>query len=63
MSVRADLKGKGIGRALIDLVRRVAAQHGIADIALEVWAFNEDARRAFEALGLTVHARTMLGRA
>lgn len=62
IGVRPDLRGKGVGRALVDIARRVAAEHGIADIALEVWEFNEDARRAFEKLGLTCHTRTMLGR-
>ena len=62
LSVRQDLRRKGVGRALVSLARRAAAEQGIADIALEVWDFNEDARRAFEALGLTTHARTMLGK-
>ncbi len=60
--VRAGLRRKGIARALVDLARKVAAEQGIEDIALEVWAFNEDAARCFEALGLTAHARTMLGK-
>ena len=60
--VRAQLRRKGIGRALGGRARRAAAEQGIADIALEVWEFNEEARRAFAALGLEPHARTMLGR-
>jgi len=60
--VRAHLRRKGIARALVGLARRAAAEQGIADIALEVWEFNEEAHRAFAALGLEPHARTMLGR-
>lgn len=60
--VSAELRRKGIARALVGLARSVAAEQGIEDIALEVWAFNEDAARTFEALGLTPHARTMLGK-
>jgi len=61
IAVLPAYRGKGIGRALIALVREVAARHGIADLGLEVWSFNEDARKAFEASGLTVHATTMWG--
>ena len=60
--VRADLRRRGIARALVGLARRAAAEQGIEDIALEVWAFNEAAARSFEALGLTAHASTMLGK-
>ena len=62
IAVRADLRGKGVGRALVGLLRRLAAERGVADLGLEVWDFNEDARRAFEALGLEIRARTMLGK-
>ena len=60
--VRADMRRRGIARALVDLARQVADVQGIAEIALEVWAFNEEAERAFTALGLMPHARTMIGR-
>ena len=61
ISVRPQMRGKGIGRALIALVREVASRHGIHDIGLEVWSFNEPARKAFEASGFRVHATTMWG--
>ncbi len=60
--VRAGLRRRGIARVLVDIARRAAAERAIADIGLEVWEFNEDARQAFAALGLTPHARTRLGR-
>lgn len=60
--VRHDMRRRGIARSLVDLARLAATRQGIENIALEVWSFNEDAARTFEALGLTVHARTMLGR-
>jgi len=60
--VRADMRRKGIARALVALARQVADEKVIADIALEVWAFNEDAALSFEALGLVPHARTMMGK-
>lgn len=59
--VRADMRRKGIARSLVELARLAAVEQGIDDIALEVWEFNEDAARAFGALGLVTHARTMLG--
>jgi len=62
LCVREGLRGRGIARALVGLARAWAAERAIVDLALEVWSFNEDARRCFEALGLEVHARTMLGR-
>ena len=59
--VRADMRRKGVARSLVELARLAAVEQGIDDIALEVWEFNEDAARAFGALGLVTHARTMLG--
>lgn len=60
--VRHDMRRRGIARSLVDLARLAAVEMGIENISLEVWSFNEAAARTFEALGLTVHARTMLGK-
>ena len=42
-----------VGRALFEAVRQIGAQHGISTLALDVWLFNEPARRFFRRCGLT----------
>jgi ribosomal protein S18 acetylase RimI-like enzyme len=51
--VRAAFRRRGIGRALLDAVRAVGAEQGIARLALDVWSFNEEARAFFCGYGLT----------
>jgi diamine N-acetyltransferase len=51
--VRAAFRRRGIGRALLDAVRAVGAEQGIARLALDVWTFNEEARAFFRGYGLT----------
>jgi ribosomal protein S18 acetylase RimI-like enzyme len=46
MGVAAAHRGHGIGRALLDAVRRAAAARGIPEVSLDVYAFNT-ATRAF----------------
>lgn len=51
IGVRATHRGTGVGRALIEAVAATAAEHGIAELELCSWAFNESAHRAFERAG------------
>jgi diamine N-acetyltransferase len=51
--VRPAFRRLGIGRALLDAVRSVGAEQGIARLALDVWTFNEEARAFFRGYGLT----------
>lgn len=62
MVVTADYRGKGCGKAMIDLVRRIAAQYGVEDLALEAWQFNEAARAWFERQGFATHSHTMMAK-
>ena len=53
ISVAAACRKRGVGRALFEAVRQIGAQHGISTLALDVWLFNEPARRFFRRCGLT----------
>jgi len=53
ISVAAPFRKRGVGRALVEAVRQIGAQHGISTLALDVWSFNEPARRFFHRCGLT----------
>jgi len=53
ISVAAACRNRGVGRALVEAVRQIGAQHGISMLALDVWSFNEPARRFFRRCGLT----------
>jgi ribosomal protein S18 acetylase RimI-like enzyme len=50
--VRPAFRRHGIGRALLDAVRAVGAEQGIARLTLDVWTFNEAARTFFRGYGL-----------
>ena len=50
--VRPDFRGLGIARTLLDVVRKVGGDLGIARLSLDVWTFNEDARAFFRRYGL-----------
>jgi len=52
ISVAAPCRQRGVGRALVEAVRRIGAQHGINTLALDVWSFNEPARHFFRRCGL-----------
>jgi ribosomal protein S18 acetylase RimI-like enzyme len=53
ISVHADFRHRGVGRALLDAVRGAGAARGIETLALDVWTFNEPARDFFRRYGLT----------
>ncbi len=53
ISVNPDARGKGYGKALMQAVYDLAAQHGIQRITLDVWHFNTVAIEFYHNLGFT----------
>ena len=53
ISVAVVHRKRGVGRALVEAARQIGAQQGISTLALDVWSFNEPARRFFRRCGLT----------
>ncbi|UUY04812.1 GNAT family N-acetyltransferase [Svornostia abyssi] len=53
LSIAADRRGAGIGKALLDRVYAELAPLGVHTVALDVVATNTDARRFYEREGLT----------
>lgn len=49
--VRAEMRGKGLGRALMRFIAEYALEHGIGRIDLATDVANEAARRLYVALG------------
>ena len=58
--VSADYRGKGCGKAMMDLLKRLAAENGVETLALEAWRFNEAAQAWFERQGFATHSNTMM---
>jgi ribosomal protein S18 acetylase RimI-like enzyme len=59
--VAPEFRRQGIARALVAELQREAAARGAAGIELDVWAFNDQAKRAFASLGFcTVMERMTL---
>jgi diamine N-acetyltransferase len=50
----------GIGRALMDAAAAWAREQGATRVGLNVWEFNQDARRFYEALGFRVALSNMV---
>ena len=59
VSVAESCRGRGIGRELMSMVERWAAAQGATDIRLNVWAFNESARRLYQEIGYEVRSLFM----
>ncbi len=53
LCVDETARGGHIGRRLYEFVAAYAKENGFDDITLNVWAFNEGARRFYEACGMT----------
>jgi len=60
IGVAAAYRGKGCGKAMLDLLRRIAAERGVATLALEAWMFNSAARAWFERQGFAANSATMM---
>lgn len=54
IGVREGYRRRGIGRALLTEVQRLAAMKGADTIELCVWAFNEDAAAFYQKAGFRV---------
>lgn len=53
MGVTAAARGQGVGRALLAAVRAEAVSLGLAEVTLEVYAFNAAARALYATEGFT----------
>jgi diamine N-acetyltransferase len=53
MGVVAARRRSGIGRALVRKVISEARAHGIDELELQSWTFNQNAQNAFSSLGFT----------
>lgn len=53
--VDAAFRRQGIGTALIDFCRSEAVRKGFGRLELDVWAFNEAARKFYEAIGFQTY--------
>jgi ribosomal protein S18 acetylase RimI-like enzyme len=62
ISVRPAHRKRGLGRALMDAVRSAASERGITLVALDVWAFNEEARAFFRRQGFTSYNERLWNR-
>lgn len=52
IAVVEDYRRKGAARQLFESVQALAHREALPEITLKTWAFNRDARHAFERLGL-----------
>jgi ribosomal protein S18 acetylase RimI-like enzyme len=57
--VAAQVRGRGIGRALMAQAERWAFERGATDLRLNVWAFNQAALRFYEELGYEVRLHSL----
>jgi len=62
MGVRADWRGRGIGRRLIMATLQGAREKGLERVELEVFASNRPAIRLYESLGFVVEGIKRRGR-
>lgn len=51
IGVLPSFRMKGVARALVEMVLEDARARGIRDVELSSWSFNQDAHKAFAALG------------
>jgi ribosomal protein S18 acetylase RimI-like enzyme len=62
LSVRPPHRRHGVGSALIGAVRAAAAETGITLVALDVWAFNDEALAFFRRAGFAAYNERMWSR-
>lgn len=53
--VAPEARGQGIATSLLDAAKQLGRERGIKRLALDVWRFNEPARRFFEHYGLETY--------
>lgn len=59
ISILPEHQKKGYGEQLIQSVKRLAREHDIQTIMLDVWSFNTKAKAFFERQGFTVFNQRM----
>ena len=60
MVVRKDARRQGIGRSLIEAALQWARQRDVTAVEISVYAFNEDAVRAYVAAGFTMSVHRLM---
>ncbi|MBQ1826542.1 MAG: GNAT family N-acetyltransferase [Erysipelotrichaceae bacterium] len=50
--VRKGYRGRHLGKRLYEYVKRFSKESGCHNLTLNVWAFNENARKFYESLGM-----------
>lgn len=50
---------QGVARALMEAVKETARAEGCFNVELNVWEFNESARKFYESIGMTTQRRNM----
>ena len=55
IAVHENYRRHHVGKILMNKVEDLAQTHGIASIALDVWAFNTTAQKFFENMGFSVY--------
>ena len=59
LCVDRQVRRQGVGRAMFDFIKARAAEKGFSRIELNMWEFNEDALRFYEAMGFRTYRRYM----
>lgn len=59
LDVAARCRRQGVGRALFEFVKARAAEKGFDRIELNMWEFNEEALKFYEAIGFRTYRRYM----
>jgi ribosomal protein S18 acetylase RimI-like enzyme len=59
ISVRPAFRRNGVGSALIAAVREAGRAEGIEHVALDMWSFNDAARRFFQSQGFRLYNERM----
>ena len=57
--VDESVRGKHIGKLLFETVKDYAKEIGVYNIDLNVWEFNENAKKFYESCGMTTQKRKM----
>ncbi len=50
--VRKQYRGRHLGKQLYEYVKKFSRESGCHNLTLNVWAFNENARKFYESLGM-----------
>jgi len=59
LCVDERMRGKGVGRSLMDRLKKFAKENGCFSIELNVWEFNENAIAFYEKYGMHTQRRQM----